>query len=87
MRKLAITLAVTAALVGRGFLRGRPEAATSTEQAGIGAATKDCSLVKKAACRGYGRHCLRGFILGHSRRLASGVEISITCSLRLPANH
>ena len=49
MRKLAITLAVTAALVGRGFLRARPEATTGTAAAGIGAAAKDCSPVKKAA--------------------------------------
>ena len=37
MRKLAITLAVTAALVSWGFLRGGPEATTSTAAAGIGA--------------------------------------------------
>jgi hypothetical protein len=57
MRKLAITLAVTAALVGAGLFAWKAEATTSTAAAGIGATAKDYSPVKKAACRGYGRHC------------------------------
>jgi hypothetical protein len=56
MRKLAITFAVTAAVLG--------EATTRTAAARIGATAKDYSPVKKAACVGYGRRYPPGVPLG-----------------------
>jgi hypothetical protein len=51
MRKVAITLAVTAAMVGAAFFAWEAEATTSTAAASIGAAAKDYSPVKKRRAR------------------------------------
>jgi hypothetical protein len=61
MRKLAIAIAVSAAVIGAGFFAWNAEATTSTGAAPLGATAKNYSPVKKAACVRWGRHCPPGF--------------------------
>jgi hypothetical protein len=61
MRKLAMTLAVTAAVLGAGFLAWKAEATTNIATATMGAMAKTYSPIRKAACHGRGRHCPAGY--------------------------
>jgi hypothetical protein len=61
MRKLAIALAVTGAVIGAGLFAWKAEATTGMAAATLGAAAKNYSPVQKTGCRGWGRHCPPGF--------------------------
>ena len=61
MRKLTITIAAAAAVIGAGLFAWNAEATTGTAAATLGATAKNYSPVQKAACHGWGRHCPPGF--------------------------
>ncbi len=61
MHKVRIAVAVTAALLVAGLMSWNAEATTAAGTAGLPDAIKKYSLVEKAACVGYGKHCPPGY--------------------------
>ena len=61
MRKVTIIVAMAVAMLIAGLFSWKAEATTGAGTAGLPAAVKDYSLIEKAACGGYGKHCPRGY--------------------------
>ena len=61
MQRLGIAVAVVATLLVGGLLSWKAEATTGAGTAGLPEAVKNYSLIEKAACVGYGKHCPPGF--------------------------
>ena len=60
MRKLVVTLAMTAAILFTGMLTWKAEAATWLEKSKLRAAAENYTPIEKAACYGWGRNCPPG---------------------------
>ena len=61
MRKFGVALAVSASLLIAGSLSWTAEATSVVKSETLPALVKKFSLVEKAACGGWGRHCPPGF--------------------------
>jgi hypothetical protein len=61
MRKLMVTLTMTAAILFAGAFAWKAEAATWLEKAGLRAAAENYTPIEKAACWGWGPHCGPGW--------------------------
>jgi hypothetical protein len=61
MRKFGAVLAVGAALLVAGLLSGKAEATSAVRSEALPAMVKKFSLIEKAACAGWGRHCPPGY--------------------------
>jgi len=62
MHKLAFAVAIAAALLIAGLISWKAEATTPIGTSGLPATVKDYSLIEKAACGGYGKHCPPGYV-------------------------
>jgi len=62
MRKLMVSVALMAVVIGAGLFAWQAEATTPAGAANLSATAKNYSPVKEIACRGWGRHCPPGFI-------------------------
>jgi hypothetical protein len=62
MRKLAICVAALMVMIGAGVVAWQAQATTPSVASTLGTNAKTYSLVHKAACRAWGRHCPPGFI-------------------------
>lgn len=60
MRKVRLAVPLTAALLVAGLASWQAEA-TTAGTAGLPDAVKKYSLIEKAACVGYGKHCPPGY--------------------------
>jgi hypothetical protein len=62
MRKLAIALGVTTVMLLAGSVAWKADAATwRSGTLNLPSAAKNYSPIETTACRGWGRHCPRGF--------------------------
>jgi hypothetical protein len=62
MRRLAITLTMTATILCAGLLAWKAEATTWAGAKQLRNAAETVNPVDKAACRGWGEHCPPGYI-------------------------
>jgi len=62
MRKFGVALAVGAALLIAGSLSWKAEATSAVTSEALPAMVKKFSLIEKAACSGWGKHCPQGYI-------------------------
>jgi hypothetical protein len=61
MRRFGVALAVSAALLIAGSFSWKAEATSAVKSETLPAMVKKFSLVEKAACSGWGRHCPPGY--------------------------
>ena len=61
MHKVRIAVALVAALLVAGLVSWKAEATNAAGTAGLPETIKKYSLIEKAACGGYGKHCPPGY--------------------------